>query len=61
MDEEKLSDVTLKEYRLNESDYISIRIGIKEDAVHKGGINLFGDGFGDFAQGLRMALYYEEE
>ena len=61
LDEEKLSDVTLNDYRLNESDYISVRIGIKEDAMHKGGINLFGDGFGDYAQGIRMAIYYEEE
>ena len=61
LEEEKLSDVTIKEYHLNESDFISVRIGIKEDAVHVGGINLFGDGFGDYAQSLRMAIYYEEE
>lgn len=61
LEEEKLSGTTIKDYRLNESDFISVRIGIKEDAVHKGGINLFGDGFGDYAQGIRMAIYYEEE
>ena len=60
LDEEKLSEVPLKEYRLNESDYISVRIGIKENATHKGGINLFGDGFGDHAQGIRMAIFYED-
>ncbi len=60
LDEEKLSDVPLKEYHLNESDYISVRIGVKEDAKNQGGINLFGDGFGDSAQGIRMAIYYEE-
>lgn len=61
LDDEKLSEVTLQEYHLNESDYISVRIGIKENAVHKGGINLFGDGFGDYAQGIRMAIFYEDE
>lgn len=61
LEEEKLSAASIKDYRLNESDFISVRIGIKEDAVHKGGINLFGDGFGDYAQGIRMAIYYEEE
>ena len=61
LDAEKLSEVSIKEYYLNESDYISVRIGIKENAIHKGGINLFGDGFGDYAQGIRMAIYYEEE
>ena len=61
LEEEKLSGTTIKDYRLNESDFISVRIGIKEDAANKGGINLFGDGFGDYAQGIRMAIYYEEE
>lgn len=61
LDEEKISEVAIKEYHLNETDFISVRIGIKEDAVHKGGVNLFGDGFGDYAQSLRMAIYYEEE
>lgn len=61
LNEKKLSDTQIKEYRLNESDYISVRIGIKEDALHKGGINLFGEGFGDYAQGIRMVIYYEEE
>ncbi len=61
IDEQKISETPLHQYSLNESDYISVRIGVKEDAVHKGGINLFGEGFGDYAQGIRMALYYEEK
>lgn len=59
IDEEKVSSTPLSEFRLNEKDYISVRIGIKETAKHKGGINLFGEGFGDYAQGIRMAVYYE--
>jgi len=61
LDEEKLSNVSIREYCLNESEYISVRIGIKDDAEHKGGVNLFGDDFGDYAQGIRMAIYYEEK
>ncbi|MGN0506542.1 MAG: ArsR/SmtB family transcription factor [Lachnospiraceae bacterium] len=61
IDNEKVSDVPLEEFRLNEKDYISVRIGIKETAKHKGGVNLFGEGFGDYAQGIRMAVYYETE
>lgn len=59
IDDDKVSSVPLSEYRLNEREYISVRIGIKETAKHKGGVNLFGEGFGDYAQGIRMALYYE--
>lgn len=59
IDEDKVADTPLSAYRLNENDYISVRIGMKENAEHKGGINLFGEGFGDYAQGIRMAIYYE--
>ncbi len=59
IDDDKVSGVPLSEYRLSEREYISVRIGIKEAAKHKGGVNLFGEGFGDYAQGIRMAVYYE--
>ena len=35
---------------------IQLTIGIKDDATHKGGINLFGKNFGDFPQGIKMTL-----
>ncbi len=60
IDDLKISEMPLGSYSLNASDYISVRIGIKENATEKGGINLFGEGFGDFAQGIRMAIYYED-
>lgn len=60
IDGEKVSQTPLSAYRLNEKEYISVRIGIKENAEHIGGVNLFGEGFGDYAQGIRMAIYYEE-
>lgn len=61
IDGEKISETPLSEFHLNEKDYISVKIGIKENAGHVGGINLFGEGFGDYAQGIRMAVYYETE
>ena len=60
IDDEKINEVSLGRYSLNASDYISVRIGIKDDAEKKGGINLFGDSFGDYAHGVRMAIYYED-
>ncbi|NDL66957.1 ArsR/SmtB family transcription factor [Anaerotalea alkaliphila] len=38
---------------------ITLRIGIKEEAEHKGGINLFGSGFGDHDQDILMKLDYQ--
>lgn len=35
---------------------IKLDIGIKDDARHKGGINLFGKNFGDFPQAIVMKL-----
>ena len=35
---------------------IQLTLGIKDDAVHKGGISLFGKNFGDYPQGIKMTL-----
>ena len=37
---------------------ISLVIAIKKDARHIGGINLFGEKYGDFPQGIVMSLIY---
>ncbi len=58
LDEEKIKDKELQEFHLEDRDYISVRIGIGEDAVHKGGFNLFGEGFGDYPQGIIMKLIF---
>ncbi len=57
IDSVKVLDKKIPDFHLNEKDYISVRIGVKENALHKGGVNLFGDGFGDYAQAIRMAIY----
>jgi predicted transcriptional regulator len=56
IDDTKTNDTSIKEYHLSENEYISVRIGIKEDAEHIGGVNLFGDCFGDYAQNIRMKI-----
>ena len=48
----------LHNYALAEGPYISVRIGIKEDAVHVGGVNIFGSSFGDYPQDLVMRLKF---
>ncbi len=44
--------------KLQEQPYISLRIEIKDDARHIGGINLFGEKYGDYPQGISMNLIY---
>lgn len=58
LDGVRASGNTLSDYGLADHEYISVKIGIKEDAVHKGGVNLFGDCFGDYPQAIVMKLIY---
>ena len=58
LDEEKTKDQGIQEFHLEDKDYISVRIGIREDAIHPGGFNLFGEGFGDYPQGIIMKLIF---
>jgi Predicted transcriptional regulator len=59
IDNEKSCDRTLKEFKVGNKDYIAVRIGVKEDAVNKGGLNIFGEGFGDFAQNINMKIVFK--
>lgn len=59
IDEIKSNENTLDAFRLELQDYISVRVGIKEDAEHKGGINLFGEAFGDYAQNIIMKIVFQ--
>ena len=57
LDNEKVSGITLKDLGIGRENYVSVKIGVSKDSKNAGGMNLFGDGFGDFAQGIRMAVY----
>ncbi len=58
LDGEALSGVTLADLNLAAQDYISLRVGVDADSEHVGGLNLFGEKFGDFAQGVVMRVGY---
>lgn len=60
LDGDPLSGVTLDALNLSDKDYISLRVGVHRNAAHVGGLNLFGDKFGDFAQGIVMRVGYEK-
>lgn len=50
----KMSDVKLSDLHIAENKYITARIGVKETAQHVGGLNLFGERFGNYPQNLIM-------
>lgn len=58
LDREKVSDVSLNELNITKSPKIRLQIGIHPEAVHQGGLNLFGRGFGDYEQNIIMKINY---
>jgi len=53
----KLSNVTLDELQLAEHHSVKLRIGIDDKAGLPGGINIFGRGFGNHDQDIKMRLH----
>jgi len=51
--------VTLKDLKLSEHSHISLKIEVKDTAIHVGGINIFGPKFGDYPQGIIMHITYQ--
>ena len=50
------SHVTVSDLKLNTGNAVKFTIGIKQDAVHRGGLNLFGKNFGDYQQAIIMTI-----
>lgn len=49
---EPIGERALADFALKEHPFLSIRIGVKDDAANKGGLNLFGNAFGDYNQDI---------
>lgn len=58
IDGTKISDVRIDELNIAAKPFISIRLGIKKDALNAGGMNLFGKRFGNYEQGLILKIKY---
>ena len=56
LDEQKESTRKLSELHIEKGDYFTLRIGIKPDAENVGGINLFGEKFGDYEQAIAIRV-----
>ena len=58
LDGVRLSGVTIDELRLWEGPCIKVRIEVPGDAQNVGGINLFGESFGDYPQAIQVRAGY---
>lgn len=52
----KISPVSLKDLDLETHHSIRLRISVREDARHPGGINIFGKGYGNYDQDIILRL-----
>lgn len=53
----QVSKTPIQNFLLPDSPFVKVSIGVKEDAIHRGGLNLFGKNFGDYDQSLVLSLY----
>ncbi len=56
----KMSDVKLDDLKIGEHHSIRVKIGVKDDAEHVGGMNIFGKGFGNYDQGIILRSYFDQ-
>jgi predicted transcriptional regulator len=54
----RISDVRLSDLSLVDHHSIKVRIGVKDEAEHVGGLNVFGRGFGNYDQAIVLRLYF---
>lgn len=55
-----VSGVRVSDLAVEKQNYICFRLGIKADAKHIGGVNLFGEKFGDYPRNLTMTVSYRK-
>jgi len=56
LDDRRLSGVTIADLDLRRAEYFTLRIGVHKDAVNLGGMNLFGERFGDHPQAILIQI-----
>lgn len=58
LEDRRISRVSLADLKLADRPYVSVCIGVKRIDGHAGGMNLFGQGFGDHPQGIVLRCFY---
>ncbi|MFO8070028.1 MAG: helix-turn-helix domain-containing protein [Alkalibacterium sp.] len=56
LDDVKISSLSIEDLELEKHPFISVKIGVKDNAVNKGGFNLFGNRFGNYEQGIKLKV-----
>ena len=59
IDGKSISSVQIQDIRLEEKSYIEVQLGIKPDALNVGGLNIFGEKFGNYPQPIVLKVNFE--
>ena len=58
LDGRPVSNVTIADLKLRERPFIAVRIGVDDHAENRGGMNIFGRGFGNHPQDIVLQIDY---
>lgn len=61
IDGQSYSEISIDDLKLHEKEFIKLRFEIEPDAKNKGGLTLFGKGFGNHDQDIKINVYYREK
>ena len=56
IDGRMISSVQIQDLRLDEKPFIEVRLGVKQDAQNVGGMNIFGEKFGNYPQPIVLKV-----
>ena len=56
IDGRMISSVRIQDLRLDEKPFIEVRLGVKQDAQNVGGMNIFGEKFGNYPQPIVLKV-----
>lgn len=58
LDKERISDVTVRELGIDDQSVLKFRFSVPAGTSHSKGLTLYGQGFGDYNQDIRMMIQY---
>lgn len=54
----KISDISLKQMKLDYRSPLKLKFAVPEDCAHVGGLTIFGAGFGNYNQDIKVRIHY---
>lgn len=59
IDGQKISDVTIRDLKIDYKSELKLKFAVNDDAKNIGGMTLFGEGFGNYNQNLKVRVTFE--